>query len=123
MRHGVVRIWGWLRGVSAAYAGQRGHCGTALGAGVLESWMGGEGVELRNLRTPDGQLSYHLRHVGSQFELTVAATLAVPPGGLVMRLPPGADGGTVRVNGRPAQFEGDELRITQLPSHVVIAAK
>lgn len=91
-----------------------------LAAGVPASWMEGRGVELRDLRTAYGRLSYHLRRAGEHIELTVPATLTVPPGGLVLRLPPGATAGKVRVNGVPARFDNEELRLAHLPAHVVM---
>jgi hypothetical protein len=91
-----------------------------LAAGVPASWMDGRGVELRGLRTIFGRLSYDLRRAGERIELTVPATLTVPPGGLVLRLPPGATPGKVRVNGVSARFDNEELRIAHLPAHVVM---
>jgi F5/8 type C domain len=91
-----------------------------LAAGVPASWMDGRGVELRGLRTAYGRLSYDLRRAGERIELTVPATLTVPQGGLVLRLPPGAAAGKVRVNGVPARFDNAELRLAHLPVHVVM---
>jgi hypothetical protein len=94
-----------------------------LAAGVPASWMEGTGVELRGLRTPYGRLSYDLRRLGESIKLTVPATLTVPPGGLVLRLPPGARATAVRVNGVPSRFENEELRVSHLPAHVVMGAQ
>jgi hypothetical protein len=94
-----------------------------LAAGVPAAWMAGTGVELRGLRTAYGPLSYDLRRVGERIEFAVPATLAVPRGGLVLRLPPGATADAVRVNGVATRFENEELRILHLPAHVVMGAQ
>ena len=94
-----------------------------LAAAVPNSWMSGQGVDLRNLRTPYGRLSYTLRRIGQHIELNVPATLSMPPGGLVLRLPMGARGRAARVNGKAARFHNDELRIMRLPARVVVNSR
>jgi F5/8 type C domain len=105
-----------------AYERETDHS-LVLAAGVPASWMADTGVELRGLRTPYGPLSYDLRRVGERIKLTVPATLTVPPGGLVLRLPPGATASKVSVNGVSARFDNAELRIAHLPAHVVMDAQ
>ncbi|KAF1004962.1 MAG: hypothetical protein GAK28_03589 [Luteibacter sp.] len=59
-----------------------------LGAGLSASWLEGEGVAIRDLRTPYGRLGYTLKAKGRRVTLTLTQPIA-PPGGLVLSLPHG----------------------------------
>ena len=59
-----------------------------LAAGVQPDWLKGEGIAIRNLRTPYGRLGYTLTAKGSQVTLTITQPIH-PPGGLVLSLPSG----------------------------------
>lgn len=53
--------------------------------------------------------------------LEVEDGLALPPGGLVLPWPwAGGAPGATTIDGRPATWEGNELRIRQLPARVEI---
>jgi len=73
-----------------------------LGAGIPRDWVDGEGVSVKNLRTPYGPLSYSLKKTGARVELDVAAGLRVPPGGVVLH------------------WQGAERRVGTLPAKLVI---
>lgn len=93
-----------------------------LAAGVPAEWLRGEGVGIRGLRTPYGNLSYTLRTQGGKLMLHVEQGLAaLPPGGLVLPWPfAGGPVGDAMVNGQPAVWRGGELVIRVLPADVVI---
>ena len=80
-----------------------GRRSLVLGAGLAPAWLAGDGVWVRGLRTPYGELQWHAsmrtrrgrRHVA--FEL--APLRDAPPGGIVLRGPWPA-GARVRVDGQ-----------------------
>jgi hypothetical protein len=74
-----------------------------LGAGIPREWVDGEGVSVKNLRTPYGPLSYSLKRTGAGVELVVAGGLRLPPGGVVLH------------------WQGGERRVGELPARLVIA--
>jgi hypothetical protein len=59
-----------------------------VAAGVQPSWLEGEGIAIRDLRTPYGRFGYTLRAKGGMAELTVTQPVAAP-GGIVLSLPSG----------------------------------
>jgi hypothetical protein len=59
-----------------------------LAAGVQPDWLQGEGIAIRDLRTPYGRLGYTLKATGKEVTLTVTQPIS-PPGGLVLSLPSG----------------------------------
>ncbi len=62
-----------------------------IGAGVPESWLAGDGIAVRGLRTRWGTLSFTLRRQSAnpiEFVARVeAGDLRVPPGGIELALP------------------------------------
>jgi hypothetical protein len=95
-----------------------------LAGGVSPAWLGGVGVTVKALRTPYGPLSYSLRRVGSTVVLDVGGGSRVPPGGFAFSWPgPEAPPREARVNGRPARWQGGELRFHELPARVVIGGR
>ncbi len=93
-----------------------------LAAGIPIDWLDGEGITIRDLRTPNGKLGYSLRHVQGEVRLDLDPGLRLPAGGLVLPWPYATRPGATRVNGAPADWEKGELRITALPARVVIEA-
>ncbi|MGY1529994.1 discoidin domain-containing protein [Luteimonas sp. A649] len=91
-----------------------------LAAGVPADWFD-QGFGLRGLRTPGGALAYAFRRDDDVLVLEVEDGLALPAGGLVLPWPwvGGAPGATT-IDGRPATWEGNELRIQHLPARVEI---
>jgi hypothetical protein len=73
-----------------------------LAAGVPESWLAQGGVTVRDLRTPYGALSYSLRREGKTVVMDIVGAVAIPAGGLVLRIP-----------------AGREVVVRSLPQHVV----
>ena len=59
-----------------------------LAAGVQPAWLEGDGISVRDLRTPYGRFGYTLKARNGQAELTITQPVT-PPGGLVLSLPKG----------------------------------
>ncbi|MDF4026863.1 discoidin domain-containing protein [Luteibacter sp. PPL201] len=59
-----------------------------LAAGVPSTWLDGEGIAMRDLRTPYGRLGYTLKAHDGVVRLTVTQPVDAP-GGLVLSLPSG----------------------------------
>ncbi len=94
-----------------------------LAAGIPVDWLEGEGIAIRELRTPNGRLGYSLRQVGGKLELQVDEGLKLPAGGLVLPWPYAAAPGKAMVNGKSVAWEGGELRILSLPVRVSIDSR
>ncbi|GAA0685239.1 discoidin domain-containing protein [Dyella marensis] len=93
-----------------------------LAAGIPAEWLKGEGIGIRRLRTPYGQLSYRLYERDGTLELRVEQGLDVPPGGLVLPWPyAGKPAGKVVVNGTSTVWRDGELVIRALPVTAVMA--
>jgi hypothetical protein len=76
-------------------------------------------VAVDGLRTPFGPLGYAARRSGGRLRLSIAAG-ASPPGGFVLPWPGKGAPGAAWIDGRPAQWDGGELRISTAPAIVVI---
>lgn len=59
-----------------------------LAAGVQPTWLQGDGIAIRDLRTPYGRLGYTLTAKGNEVTLTLTQPIH-PPGGLILSLPSG----------------------------------
>jgi F5/8 type C domain len=92
-----------------------------LAAGVPGDWVLGQGIEIDNLRTPYGKLTYTLRQNGSRLLLTIAGGLTPPPGGLIFSWSSTGKPARASLNGRLLQWENDkELRVHTLPAVIAI---
>ncbi len=92
-----------------------------LAAGVPGNWVLGQGIEIDNLRTPYGNLTYTLRRDGRRLLLTIAGGLTPPPGGLIFSWPSNGKPARASLNGRLLQWENDkELRVHTLPAVIAI---
>ncbi len=89
-----------------------------LAAGVPAEWLDGEGVALRGMRTPQGTVGYRLRRDGDALLLDVDAGSGLPPGGLVLQWPYASVPGATTIDGRAAQWRGNELRIERAGARV-----
>ncbi|HLE85198.1 MAG TPA: coagulation factor 5/8 type domain-containing protein, partial [Thermoanaerobaculia bacterium] len=101
-----------------------------LAAGVPESWLAApEGIAVRRLATPWGELSYRLARLGPaegggvRFRLETAPgtgrLLEPPPGGLVFTWPLAGTAGAARVDGRPVEVGSDgRLIVRGVPATV-----
>jgi hypothetical protein len=91
-----------------------------IAAGVPPSWLQGDGIAIERLRTEQGPLSYTLAEHDGHATLQLAAGLQLPPGGIVLASPwPTAPRRTL-INAHPAQWDGSELRIRELPATVTM---
>ncbi|KJV36540.1 hypothetical protein VI08_04115 [Luteibacter yeojuensis] len=59
-----------------------------IAAGVQPAWLEGDGIAVRDLRTPYGRFGYTLKAKGGKAVLTITQPIK-PPGGLVLSLPKG----------------------------------
>jgi hypothetical protein len=76
---------------------------------------------VKDLRTPYGVVSYSLVPAGRQLVLQVSGESRVPPGGFVLVWPgTGPPPSATWINGRPAQWDGRELSVRELPARVVM---
>jgi len=88
--------------------------------GIPTAWLAGEGVAVRNLRTPYGPVSYSMKQKGAAIALELGAGFA-PPGGIVLRAAdPRWSAGHTTVNGKSARWIGRELRVRKLPASIAI---
>jgi hypothetical protein len=71
------------------------------------------------LRTPFGRLGYVAKRSAGQLRLSIAAG-ASPPGGFVLPWPGEGAPGAASIDGRPAQWQDGELRISTAPAIVEI---
>lgn len=94
-----------------------------LAAGIPAAWLDGQGIAISGLRTPDGPLGYSLKRDAGTLQLDVPATgIKLPKGGLVLQWPYASVPGKTTVGGKPAKWNGNELRVTALPANVQVAA-
>jgi len=91
-----------------------------LAAGLPVDWFEGEGVAIHGLRTQQGALGYSLRRQDGVLRLDVDAGTGIPSGGLVLPWPYPGKPGVATVNGKPVDWDGDELRINAVPANVEI---
>src|SRR3546814_5389827 len=87
-----------------------------LAAGIPVDWFEGDGVAIRGLHTPQGELGYSLRRDGDALVLEVAGGIDVPAGGLVLPWPYAGEPGSATIDGNPAQWQDGELRIRAAPA-------
>lgn len=91
-----------------------------IAAGLPAAWLDGEGVAVEGLRTPYGALGYTIRRDRDRLVLTLSPGLKPPPGGIVLRWPYPQNPGRTSIDGKQAQWQGDELRIPARPSQVTV---
>ncbi|WP_082672558.1 discoidin domain-containing protein [Luteimonas abyssi] len=91
-----------------------------LAAGLPVAWFD-EGVAIHGLRTPQGTLGYRLRRDGDALLLSIDADAGLPDGGLVLPWPYAGTPGETTVNGEPAEWERNELRVREAGAEVRIA--
>jgi hypothetical protein len=111
---------GFIRSFLDFFAYERGsdHA-LVLAAGVPADWLARpSGIEIRNLQTPWGPLSYRLRRTAKGVRYEIAAGPEIPPGGIVLTWPLAgeAQGGPVVVRRVPARVEMVSLPSPSLPS-------
>ena len=89
-----------------------------LAAGVLPSWLEGEGTGIAGLRTPYGTLDYTLRREGSRVHLTIREGIRVPSGGLVIAWP--LEQAPKLPKKSPLEWRDGELVIRKVPVEVAL---
>ncbi|HEY2178855.1 MAG TPA: hypothetical protein VGH15_09765 [Caulobacteraceae bacterium] len=82
-----------------------------LGAGVPRDWFAGEGVGVRDLRTPYGILTWSAARRGGGFTLRLGGD-ARPPGGFVFAWPFRGPPGPTLFNGRAVAWRDGVVRLT-----------
>lgn len=91
-----------------------------IAAGLPAAWLDGEGVAVEGLRTPYGALGYTIRRDRDRLVLALSPGLKAPSGGIVLRWPYPQKPGRTSIDGKQAQWQGDELRIGTTPSRVTV---
>jgi len=92
-----------------------------LAAGIPARWLGGEGIAIDGLRTPQGPFGYALRREKNHLMLDIAAGSVLPAGGAALPWPlADARPGRITVDGRPGEWRGDELWIPKGTYTVVV---
>jgi hypothetical protein len=94
-----------------------------LAAGVPAAWLdGGREITIAGLPTHYGLLDFRLRREGNDvLTFTLAGTLDVPRGGIVLCPPLDRPIGSVAVNGRGVtRFDAESATITACPAEVVL---
>lgn len=93
-----------------------------LGAGLDRGWLEGKGAAMRGQRTPWGAVDLHMRIEGRTLVAEIGGG-ARPPGGFLLPWPLEGRPGRATVNGSPARFGRDGLRIpaTGAPVRVQVA--
>ena len=82
---------------------QKAYDVAVIGAGVFGAWT-----------------AWHLAKRGQRVVLKVAPGLRIPPGGIVFSAPWDSTPRRTLINGRHADWSGNELRIRELPATVSI---
>jgi hypothetical protein len=90
-----------------------------LGAGVPATWFAGQGVGVRDLRTPYGKLTWSARSTPAR-RLVLRIEGASPPGGYVLPWPFAGRPGATRFNGHAMTWKDGELTLPG-PGVVVVA--
>ncbi|MDR6937540.1 discoidin domain-containing protein [Luteibacter sp. 3190] len=79
----------YVRSALDMFAYDRAQDGAiVVAAGVQPGWLAGEGVAIRDLRTPYGRFGYTLKAVNGKAVLTITQPVKAP-GGVVLSLPSG----------------------------------
>jgi hypothetical protein len=85
-----------------------------LAAGIPAAWLDAGEVAVRGLRTTCGTLSYRIGRDAGGWKIAIDPSIRIPPGGIVIEWPGPQPRDPVRINGQPAAWEGNTLRIRSL---------
>jgi hypothetical protein len=91
-----------------------------LAAGIPPAWLDGAGISVGNLRTSYGMLSYSLKKVPGRMLLNVDAGSQLRRGHFVFIWPWQEPPRSTFVNGKTANWQGNELHIGELPARIVV---
>ena len=112
----------FIRSFLDMLAFERSDGALVLLAGVPADWLKGEGLAVREVRTPHGRLSFAARIEGERMRVRVRveAGLRVPPGGIVLRPPLPTRSATARIDVTSVPVgAGGEVVVRTLPAEVV----
>ena len=113
----------FIRSVRAMFVYERERDNAlVVGAGVSEEWLAQpDGIEVMNLPTYYGAISYSMRQAGSSVQLSVGGNVSVPAGGVVVVSPLQKKIKSASVNGTRVKLSpAGELTIRKLPASVLI---
>lgn len=113
----------YVLAVLGMFAHERpGDAALVIAAGISDAWLDA-GVVVEGLATWWGPLSYSMRRDGTHaVRIDMAAGLTVPPGGIVVNVPPSARPLVrVEVDGEPVDaFSADAVRLSRWPVSIVL---
>jgi hypothetical protein len=102
-----------------AYARER-DSSLVVGAGVPLAWVeSGEGVRVRGLGTPYGELSFTMRLSGDSLVVRIEGGLRLPPGGIAV-VPPQVPWAAASLDGEPVALASQGLVVRRLPATAVL---
>lgn len=104
---------------SFAYEREADHA-LLLAEGVPLDWLRGDGIGVKDLRTPYGPLNYSLSAAGGTLSLKVEAMPRRPLGGVVFSWPWNTEPGAATLNGRPVAWKNKQIIIDSLPASLTI---
>jgi hypothetical protein len=92
-----------------------------VAAGIPRSWLIGEGLMIRDLRTTYGPLTLGLDSRRDTIIVRLEGDLRIPPGGVMVAPPLAGPLGRVTVNGVPVlPNAAGEIPVDVLPADVII---
>jgi hypothetical protein len=91
-----------------------------VGAGIADEWVKDPvGVQVTNLPTYYGNISYSMKQVGAKVMVTISGEVKIPAGNIVLASPLTKKLKGARVNGKAVKgFKGNELVIKSVPANV-----
>ena len=92
-----------------------------LGAGLDRGWLEGRGTAVRGQRTPWGAVDLAMRIEGNTLIADIDGG-AKPPGGFLLPWPFDGPPGAAMINGKPARFGRDGLRIASADGPIRVEA-
>jgi hypothetical protein len=108
----------YVRSVLDLFAYEREEeAALVVAAGVREAWLEPPGLDVRNLQTRFGPLSYTMQRDGDGIEIRIAAGLRLPAGGVVVRPPLRDPIRAATVDGVPIEVGADgQIVVRHLPA-------
>ena len=114
----------FIRSVRAMFVYEREKdTSLVVGAGIADAWVRDPaGVQVTNLPTFYGPISYSMKAVGKNVIVQLAGDVRVPAGRIVLKSPRGTNLKSVHVNGlQHKRFYAKEVIIDKLPATVTLA--
>lgn len=96
-----------------------------LGAGLYKEWLdSSEGIEVKNLPTYYGSLSYTAKKEKDKVLFNITGDIKLPEGGIRVKNRSGLMPYEVKINGRKVEYYGrDEIRINEFPALIECTVK